>query len=173
MFNKPPRMIHQGTLNALGDLVLDNGYRIITDTSQLPPEIANYAGTNYLCTVISGTHCVQESGSPYNANGNVWWVKTFRNCNHDGTGHYNADMRMYYEGNNGQSWMANSRDNPDHYLQVLNGTNLKDARIAAHLPENDIGELDQLGFQSHELNLDKNWPDFCMPYWDLKKAEDS
>jgi len=166
MFNEPPRMVDSGTLSALSNLVQENQYRIITDPSQLPPELSNYAGTNFLCTVIAGTNCGQGNNNPYSAGGNVWWVKTYRNCNHDGTQHYNADMRMYYKGNNGKPWMASSKDNPDHYIRAINGTTLKDARIAANLPENDIGELDQLGFQSLALNDNQPWPDFDMPYWE-------
>ncbi len=165
MFSKPPRLIEAGTLDTLAALVPHDQYRIVTDASQLPPEIANYTGTNFLCAVIAGTSCVQNSDSPYAANGNVWWVKLFRNCMHDGTPHYNADMRILYEGVDGLAWIASSHENPDHYLSAFSGTTLCNARIAANLPENDVGELDKLGYQSMILDASKMWPDFKMPYW--------
>ncbi|MFO7950440.1 MAG: hypothetical protein R6U36_08745, partial [Candidatus Fermentibacteraceae bacterium] len=96
MLKKPPRRVDSGTLNALASLVSQNEYRIIANPELLPSELANYAGTNYLCSVIAGTNFIQDSDSQYASNGDVWWVKTFRNCYHNGTRHYNADMRIYY-----------------------------------------------------------------------------
>lgn len=68
-----------------------------------------------------------------------------------------------------EGYMASSRVNPDHYTLALTGTTLQDAKIATCLPNNDTGELDQLGVQAHILNASSIWPDFSMPFWDDEK----
>jgi len=168
MFNRPPRNVESGTLCGLGSLVELGQYRVITDPSLLPTEIENYCGTDYRCTLLIGTQHESQSSDVYSAHGNIFLVKTLRYCEHNGQPHFNADVRAYWDGDGSTCWMASSRESPDHYRRATYGTVLENVKTSFSLPEEDCGNLANLGLQSHSLTGEGKWVDFQMNEW---KAE--
>ena len=150
------------TLTRLGNLVGNHEYCVVHDAACLPSSgFAVCPESNHMSTTIVGTTFVgpESCNSPLmpDLNSTIYFQKTYRKCNHDGTGHANADIYVYWNAQDGSCYRTESGVSPDHYAALVNGscTPMIGSWLVSDSPE--TGQLDEAGF-SIRIELTGNGP---------------
>jgi len=75
------------------------------------------------------------------ANSQIILVRYFRECNHDGTPHFNVDDQLIYPCKDGKIYRFARRDSPDHYIELIGASSLTSIGSVYSLPIQKHGEI--------------------------------
>lgn len=149
------------TLTRLGNLVGNHEYCVVHDIGNLPRGVGIVPLQTHITTTILGTTFVGPEAVTTDLmpalNTTIFFQKTYRLCNHDGTGHANADIYVYWTAQDGSCYRTESGMSPDHYAALVNGscTPMIGSWLVSDTPE--TGQLDEAGF-SIRIELTGNGP---------------
>jgi len=69
--------------------------------------------------------------------------RVFRECQHGGTPHLNADDKVFFPIKNGNIMQLSRNDAPDHYVKITTLGGLGGIAAAYHLPHEKAGPINQ------------------------------
>ncbi|MCK4408565.1 MAG: hypothetical protein KAW67_00675 [Candidatus Eisenbacteria sp.] len=122
-----PRNVSGGTIAVLAGLVDSDHYLRLDEAEQLPCAFGDHHGVDFLTGVVAATTIPVDQwalGTGNAPDGDLYMVKVFRYCKHDGTPHFNVDNRLLWCDADGNEWQLSSTEGGDHYRTALSGTGL-------------------------------------------------
>ncbi len=146
MTRKRPRPAKPETLEALKHSVGVGNWRKYQSQDELPDGVP-WAGTDCKAVLVAAStydagctvtlHPAPEPGGP------VFYHRSWR-ADAQGKPHWNEYDTLYFKSGDGQSWMVNSRDSPDHYKEITSGCAMDDLLRDYSLPAAASGTLGEL-----------------------------
>ena len=148
---KHPRDYPQDAFTELGGLVERGHYRRFDDLSGVPSALSRISAfpdpDDYQTTVLMSSLSSQQpptiGGVTPASSAPVYRVCTVRFDQHGSTGepHFNKDDVLLFQDQTGQSWQLYAADQPGHYEELSNDTQLGTALDVYHWPKETTGSL--------------------------------
>ena len=154
---KRPRPAKPETFEALTHNVEAGYWRMYQSPDELPHDIP-WAGRDCMAVLVAAStydaesaialHPAPEPGGP------VFYHRSWR-ADSQGKPHWNEYDTLYYESGDGQSWMINSRDSPDHFKEITSGSAMDDLVRDYSLPAAASGTLKELRQTGTRLDFEE------------------